>query len=63
MYEIEIQPSGLCDVRKDRRAFLYDMDDVEEAVRLIRQRDAWVDPHEIVVIEPDGYRTTLDRHR
>lgn len=64
MFEIEIQNDGImCDVTQDRRAFLYDCDDVEEAWRRIRSRSPRTQPHEVVVIDPDGYRMTLDRYR
>lgn len=62
MFEIEVRADGTCDVRRDRRAFQYDCIDIDEATRLIRQRDGWADPSEITVIEPDGYKTTLDRY-
>lgn len=54
-FEVEIGDEGLCDVRRDRRAFAYDLDDVDEAMRRIRREIG--SGEEVMVIEQDGYRT------
>lgn len=62
MAEFLIEPTkdGLVDVTKDRRAFAYDLEDVERAKRYIVSRGDF-DPNTdtVVFVEPDGYRTTL----
>jgi hypothetical protein len=55
-FEIEVNPTGTCDIRRDRRHFSYDEDDLDEALYRIRRE---VGSGVIVdVIESDGYRTT-----
>jgi hypothetical protein len=54
-FEIEVTDgSGRCDIRRKRRSFAYDCDDVADAMLRIRRkvgRDV-----EVTVIEFDGYR-------
>lgn len=54
-FEIEIQPNGLCDVRRRRKAFAYDLDDVDEALSRIRRKYGRDIP--VTIIQIDGYRT------
>jgi len=61
-YRIE-QPSAASpkvDITKDRRAFAYDCDDVEEAVaRIIRDRGFDREGDQVTLIHPDGYPERL----
>lgn len=52
---IEEQPSGKVDLRHDRKAIAYDLDDEDEAIRMIRKKDP--EATEVTLIEADGYRT------
>lgn len=63
VFEIEITPDGMCDVRQDRRSFGYDFDDVDDAVRMIRSRVPDVTDDEIVVVDVDGYKVPLRNYR
>lgn len=56
-YRIEILPSGLVDVTRNTRAWKYDLDDVDEAMRLIRRAEG--PGHEVTLVEPDGYPTKV----
>lgn len=56
-YEIEMLPGGGVDVTKDRRAYAYDLDDVEEALDRIRRDEG--SGYEVFLVEEDGYRTRL----
>jgi hypothetical protein len=61
VYEIEANPDGTLDVRRDRRGVAYDRDDMDDALRAIRREVARRQDEEIqvVFIEPDGYRRKL----
>ncbi len=53
-YAIDIQPDGKVDVTRNRRAWRYDLDDVDEALRVIRRAEGRGVP--VTLIEQDGYR-------
>lgn len=53
-WEVEVHLDGRCDLRLDRRIVHYDLDDLDEAARVVRRQDG--PGTEIIVIEPDGYR-------
>jgi hypothetical protein len=53
-WEIEQSDHGSCDVRLDRRAVSYGLDDLHEAAELIHRRDPQV--RRVTVVDPDGYR-------
>lgn len=53
-FVIEVLDKGLCDVRRKGRAFAYECDDLDEALRMIRRK---VGKGVVVtVIERDGYQ-------
>lgn len=54
VYEVDVQPTGLVDVRRNRRAWRYDLDDLDEATRLIMRAEG--KGFEFTVVEVDGYR-------
>ena len=61
-YDIEMRGDGTVDrVLKDRRGFVYDLRDVDEAVGRIREDLRRTKGSEVSVflVEPDGYRTKL----
>lgn len=61
-YEVDVRANGTVErVTKDRRAFAYDLRDVDEAVAQIRgdRRRKSGEAIEVIVIEPDGYRNRL----
>jgi hypothetical protein len=51
--------NGNIDVRRNGRAFRYDLDDVEEAVRLIRRSPKFDPGDQVTVVDQDGYRRSL----
>ena len=53
-YEVELLSSGKVDVLRNRRAWKYDLDDLDEAVRVIMRAEGR--GFEFTVIELDGYR-------
>lgn len=53
-YEAEILPSGKVDLTRNRRAWKYDLDDLDEAIKFVRREKGRGWP--ITVIEQDGYR-------
>lgn len=53
-FEIEMLPNGKVDIVRDRRAFWYDLDDVDEAIGMIRSQHGR--GLRVTIIEPDGYR-------
>lgn len=53
-YEAHIQPDGKVDVHRNRRAWRYDLDDLDEAVRVVRRAESKGYP--LTVVEEDGYR-------
>lgn len=57
-WEIE-EYRGTFDVRRDGRAFKYDLDDIEDAVRAIRRSRKFQAGDQIIVIEESGYRHRL----
>lgn len=58
-FVIEQKPDGTCDVHRNRRAFAYDCDDIDEALMRIRRKlTTEKKPSrgvEVTHIEPDGY--------
>lgn len=61
-YEVDVWANGTVErVTKDRRAFAYDLRDVDEAVGQIRgdRRRKQGEAFEVTVVEPDGYRRRL----
>lgn len=54
-WEAEVQPDGRIDLRLNRRIIHYDLDDMDEALRIVRRQDGR--GTEVAVIEGDGYRT------
>lgn len=50
---------GKVDVRCNRRAFAYDLDDLDEAVQRIRRSRKFSPGDKVVVIEENGARRTI----
>jgi hypothetical protein len=50
---------GKVDVRCNRRAFLYDLDDLDEALSRIRRSKKYARGDKVVYIEDNGSRRTL----
>lgn len=57
-WEIEFY-RGKVDVRCNRRAFAYDLDDLEEAERKITRSRKFSPGDKVVVIEENGARRTI----
>lgn len=53
-YAAEIQGNGKVDVTRNRRAWRYDLDDLDEALAHVRRAEGR--GVQVTVIEPDGYR-------
>jgi hypothetical protein len=54
VYQAEIMDDGKVDVTRDRRAWKYDLDDLDEALAFIRREQGRGWP--VTVVEQDGYR-------
>lgn len=55
-FELEVDPvTGRVDIRRNGRAYAYDEEDLD--IALLRVRREIGHNKEVVVIEPDGYRT------
>ena len=56
-FTLEILPDGKVDITKNRRAWKYDMDDLDEAIRAVKKFMG--QPCIVTVVEQDGYRKKL----
>lgn len=54
-WEIEPTGRGTFDVRRNRRPYRYDTEDLDEALSEVRRAGG----KKAVVIQPDGYRETV----
>lgn len=50
---------GNFDIKHNGRAFAYDIDTVEDAIKRIKRSRQWRARDKIVHVEPDGYQKTL----
>jgi hypothetical protein len=49
----------LFDVKRNGRAFKYDLDDVQDAVRAIRRSRKFEEGDKLILIDETGYRSSL----
>lgn len=56
-YHIRVNDDGTVDVLRNKRAWRYDLDDEDEALRAIKRAAGKGQP--VTVIEADGYRRKI----